>query len=88
MIIRFNKRFTKNYQARISLYPKLNQQAKLRIKLFQLDPKNPIFKDHQLTGAKKELRSFSITGDIRIVYLPVSKNEAIFVDIGSHNQVY
>ena len=59
-----------------------------RIKLFVENQNNPIIKDHQLTGAKKDYRSFWITGDIRIIYYQISKNEVLFVDIGTHNQVY
>jgi len=47
-----------------------------------------LLQDHRLSGAKKDLRAFSITGDIHIVYLPISDIEVIFMDIGSHNQVY
>ena len=80
--------FVKNYQKRIASNIKLVLKTEERITLFKNDPKNPLLKDHGLTGAKKGLRAFSITGDIRIVYLPISEDEVTFIDIGSHNQVY
>ena len=49
---------------------------------------HPLLKNHPLTGAKRELRSFSVTGDVRIVYQLSGDDDAIFFDIGSHNQVY
>ena len=90
MKIRLHPRFKKNYKIRISLNHKLSLQTKERIELFRSDPNNPILKDHTLIGAKKGLRSFSITGDIRIIYQPADteNGEIIFYDIGSHNQVY
>ena len=80
--------FVKNYKKRIAINPKLVSKTEERISLFKTDPKNSVLKDHGLTGAKKGLRAFSITGDVRIVYLPVSDGEVTFLDIGSHNQVY
>lgn len=88
MKIRLHRLFKKYYRGRIISSPKLVIQTTERIAIFKSDPRNPLLKDHSLTGAKKELRAFSITGDIRIVYLPVSEEEVIFIDIGSHNQVY
>ncbi|MBI2597366.1 type II toxin-antitoxin system mRNA interferase toxin, RelE/StbE family [Candidatus Daviesbacteria bacterium] len=80
--------FVKAYKKRIAPNIKLVSKTEERISLFKSNPKNPLLKDHGLTGAKKNLRVFSITGDIRIVYLPVSEEEVTFINIGSHNQVY
>lgn len=88
MKVKFHARFKKVYKTRIAFNKELIQQTIERITLFKNNPKNPLLKDHGLSGAKKDLRAFSITGDIRIVYLPVSEDEVIFLDIGSHNQVY
>lgn len=88
MIIQKNKNFQKAFKTRIKNNSKLIKRAKERVVLFVENPKNPILKDHQLTGDKKEFRAFWITGDIRIIYYQISKNEVLFIDIGSHNQVY
>ena len=88
MIIQKNKNFKKAFKTRIKNNSKLVKKAKERVSLFVKNPRNPILKDHQLTGDKKEFRAFWITGDIRIIYFLVSKNEVLFIDIGTHNQVY
>lgn len=88
MKIKLYRGFKKAYKVRIASNQKLAQQTEQKIILFKSDPRDPILKDHGLSGAKRGLRAFSITGDIRIVYLPVSEDEVIFLDIGSHNQVY
>lgn len=88
MKVKFHHRFKKVYKIRIASNKKLVQQTTARMLLFKTNPKNPSLKDHGLSGAKRNLRAFSITGDIRIVYMPISGNEVIFMDIGSHNQVY
>jgi addiction module RelE/StbE family toxin len=88
MKINLHPQFKKSYKSRIATNKKLVKQTEARITIFKDSPKNPLLKDHGLTGAKKELRAFSVAGDIRIVYLPVSAHEVTFLDIGSHNQVY
>jgi len=88
VITEFHSKFRKHYKFRIVKNKKLLAKTEERIKLFKNNPQNSILKDHQPTGGKKEFRSFWITGDIRIVYFPISKNEVLFVDIGTHNQVY
>lgn len=88
MKISFHPTYHKSYKKRILSNPKLDIKVIERIKLFQQDPTNPILKDHKLQGEKRDLRAFWITGDIRIVYLPISQDYVIFIDIGSHNQVY
>lgn len=80
--------FIKSYAKRAARKPALAAKTQERIKLFKRDCGNAILKDHRLSGAKKGLRSFSVTGDIRIIYRPAGAGEVVFIDIGSHNQVY
>lgn len=88
MIIRLHPNFKKSYKNRIVSNPKLAAKTEERIKLFQADSSSQILKDHSLKGARKNFRAFSITGDIRIIYSPATKDLVIFLDIGTHNQVY
>ncbi len=88
MKIELHPDFKKSYKKRISNKPRLASKTKERIKLFQDDPNDPVLRSHQLKGAKKNLKAFSVTGNIRIVYLRISENHVVLLDIGSHNQVY
>lgn len=87
MKVIFTKNFLKNYSKRIARNLKLEKKFKERLKLFLVNPESPVLKDHKLTGAKKHLRSFSVTGDVRTVYRR-EEDSLYLVDIGSHNQVY
>ena len=87
MIISRHQNFRKNYQKRILPYKNLDKKFEERLKLFLLDPKSPELKDHKLIGSLSGLRSFSVTGDIRVVYRKVGDAIELY-DIGSHNQVY
>lgn len=83
----YSKQFLKNYLKRISPHNKIEKQFKNRLLLFKNNPQNSVLRDHKLSGSKKDLRSFSITGDIRVIYYKKG-NILKFVDIGSHSQVY
>lgn len=88
MNIEFHPDFKKSYDKRIAKNNKLRNKVAERIKLFMKNPTNPLLKDHALTGKKSHLRAFWIGGDMRIVYKPISDQSVLFLDIGSHNQVY
>lgn len=87
MRVIYTKNFLKNYSKRIARNLKLEKKFKDRLKLLLVNPENPILKDHRLTGALKYFRSFSVTGDIRVVYRK-DANNLYLADIGTHNQVY
>ena len=88
MKIELHPDFKKSYKKRISNNPKLVLKTAQRLKLFQENSDEPILRDHQLKGSKNNLRAFSISGDIRIVYMKISEEHIILLDIGTHNQVY
>lgn len=87
MIVTRHKRFIKNYKKRISSNKTLDKKFEERLKIFLTNPHNLQIKDHKLLNSKERLRSFSITGDIRVLYR--TKGDVVeFYDIGTHNQVY
>jgi addiction module RelE/StbE family toxin len=49
---------------------------------------HPILKTHKLSGKLKDLWSFNVTGDVRVVFDKSQKNVIILVDIGSHSELY
>ena len=66
---------------------KLSIQVQNQLEIFSLKPKHLSLRLHKLKGEIKNLWSISITKSIRMVYLQES-DEAFFVDIGTHDQVY
>jgi addiction module RelE/StbE family toxin len=86
--LEYHKQFLKNFKSRISHDKKLNIQFKKRLSVFLDNPKNILLKDHGLAGTKLGYRSFSINGDLRVIYTYQSLTKIVLVDIGSHNQVY
>ena len=83
----FDKKFVKHYKFRIQKQPKLSKQYDSRYALFCNGERGWPLDDHPLGGDKSGLRAFSITGDIRVVYKE-TPGAYVFLDVGSHNQVY
>lgn len=87
MTIKYIGRFNKHFKERIKSNPPLFKRFRERVNLFSKAPNDPILKDHPLKGAKRNLRAFSVAGDIRVVYYK-NQDNIYFIDVGTHNQVY
>lgn len=88
MTIYLHPVFVKHYRQRIAALQRLDGKYRERVKVFARDHGNTTLRDHPLSGTKRHLRAFSVTGDIRIVYRLLQKGDVEFMDIGTHNQVY
>ncbi len=85
--IQRDKKFTKNYLSRVARNPKIQKQFEERVRIFLNGERGNPINDHALIGKKSGLRAFSISGDIRIIYKETD-DTFIFLDIGTHSQVY
>ena len=88
MRVSFSSNFKKAYKKRIRF--DADKQIKIleSISLFMEDPYHAKLRTHKLTGQLKELWSFSVEYDLRIIFYFVNDNEVILEDIGNHNEVY
>ena len=86
--IGFSSSFKRTLKKRIKGQAHLENRFWQRVKMFQNDPFDNRLKTHQLSGKLKDLWSFSIDYNNRVIFLFVDKNKALFVDIGSHDVVY
>ncbi len=59
-----------------------------RTELFKNNPFDPKLRTHKLSGKLKDLWSFSIEYDLRVIFAFARQDQVIFVDIGSHKEVY
>jgi len=80
-----NKKFDKGVKKQPI---KIQKELKKRLYLFFEDMNHPILKTHKLSGKLKDLWSFNVTGDVRVVFDKSQKNVIILVDIGSHSELY
>lgn len=80
----FSTKFKKNLK---KLDSKIIKSFKTRFILFQENEFAIILNNHSLKGEYSNHRSINITGDYRLVYKKID-NLYIFVDIGTHSQLY
>ena len=85
--IKRDRTFEKHFKQRISPNTKLVAQFKERLTLFMVGELGAPLYDRALTGKLAGKRAFSVAGDIRVIYVEL-EDFIVFLDIGSHNQVY
>jgi mRNA-degrading endonuclease YafQ of YafQ-DinJ toxin-antitoxin module len=59
-----------------------------KLEQFTIDLFDPSLKTHKLLGKLKEFCSFSVDYDDRVLLYFTEDGKAVFVDIGSHDEVY
>jgi addiction module RelE/StbE family toxin len=89
MEVSFSNSFKKAFEKRIKS-AETKSEFWVRLELFIMDPFDPKLKTHKLSGKLKSLWSFSIENDVRVVFFFTEDKpkRAVFVDLGSHNEVY
>lgn len=83
----FDKAYIKAFRSRIVPYDNLRERFDRRFDMFITGERGAPLYDHGLKGGKLGLRAFSIGGDLRVIYSE-TETQIIFLDVGSHNQVY
>ena len=80
--------FRKAFKRKVRGNKNLEVRFRDRVAIFQKNPFDPRLKTHRLAGQLQGLWSFSIDYDIRVVFSFAERNKALFVDIGTHAEVY
>ena len=89
MEVAFSDSFKKSFKKRIKSTV-TETEFWLRLELFVNNPYENKLKTHKLSGKLTGLYSFSIDNNLRVVFYFTKDNpvKAIFVDIGTHDEVY
>jgi addiction module RelE/StbE family toxin len=89
MEVSFSSSFKKSFKKRIQGIESEDAFWK-KVDMFINDPYHLQLKTHKLSGKLKDLWSFSVERDLRVVFYFTKDKppKAIFVDIGSHDEVY
>jgi addiction module RelE/StbE family toxin len=85
--IKRHRQFERNFRRRIAKNPKLFAAFEERLRQFMDGVRDTRLNDHPLTGQLAGQRAFSVTGDVRVVYIE-TEADVILLDVGTHNQVY
>ena len=85
----FPESYLKKEQKFLKKHPELIERYKKILKLLEINPHHPSLRLHKLQGKLKGKYSVSITTAYRIIItFAVTENGIVFIDIGSHDEVY
>ncbi len=85
--ISFNTSFKRAFKSRITGSER-EERFRSKLELFTVNPFHVSLRTHKLSGKLKEYWSFSIEYDLRVVFYFADKEKVVFVDIGTHKEVY
>jgi mRNA-degrading endonuclease YafQ of YafQ-DinJ toxin-antitoxin module len=86
--VSFSSRFKRAFKKRIEGNRDLENKFWQKLELFTVDPFDPRLKTHKLSGKLQQFWSFSLGYDERILFFFTEDGKAVFVDVGSHDEVY
>ena len=86
--ISFSSSFKRAFKKKIKGNKFLENKFFERIEKFINDPYDKSLKTHKLSGKLKDLWSFSIDYDVRVIFFFLDEKRVVFVDIGTHDEVY
>ena len=88
MLVAYESSFKRDYKKWIKQNPGKAKLLQGVIDLFILDPFHPLLKTHKLKGRLKECYAFTVEYALRIIFYFEDVAHAIFLSLGSHDEVY
>ena len=88
MEVSFSSAFKRAFKKRIKGNEDLEDKFWQKVEIFTLDPYDPRLKTHKRSGKLKDLWSFTVDYDERVLFYFTEDDQAVFVDVGSHDEVY
>ena len=86
--ISFSSSFKRSFKKRIKGNVDLDSRFWEKLQQFTIDPFDPSLKTHKLSGKLKEFWSFIIGYDERVLFYFTDDEKAVFVDVGSLDEMY
>jgi mRNA-degrading endonuclease YafQ of YafQ-DinJ toxin-antitoxin module len=86
--VAFGSSFKRAFKRKIKGNAVLEARFWERLEIFQTNPFDQRLRTHKLSGRLKDLWSFSIEYNLRVVFSFLDGDRALLVDIGSHEEVY
>ena len=88
MKVSFSSSFKRVFKKRIKGNSVIEAKFWKKLEKFTDNPFERSLKTHKLSGKLEDLWSFSVDYDVRVLFYFVDKENAIFIDIGSYDEVY
>jgi mRNA-degrading endonuclease YafQ of YafQ-DinJ toxin-antitoxin module len=86
--IAFSSSFKRAFKKRIEGRKDVEQKFWQRVEIFAANPHDPRLRTHKLSGELREMWSFTVEYDVRVVFSFLPDGRVVFVDIGGHDEVY
>ncbi len=86
--IAFNSTFKRAFKRKIAGNSEREDRFRTKLELFKNNPFEATLKTHKLSGKLKDYWSFSIEYDLRVIFYFAAENDVVFIDIGTHKEVY
>jgi addiction module RelE/StbE family toxin len=86
--VAFSSSFKRAFKRRIKGNAVLEARFWEKLEIFRNNPFDQRLRTHKLSGRLKDLWSFSLEYDLRIVFSFLEGDRALFIDIGTHEEVY
>jgi mRNA-degrading endonuclease YafQ of YafQ-DinJ toxin-antitoxin module len=88
MEVSFSSSFKRAFKKQIKGNTDLEVRFWQKLEQFTLEPFDSSLKTHKLSGKLKNCWSFSVDYDARVLFYFTEDDKAVFVDFGSHDEVY
>lgn len=88
MEVGFSSSFQKAFKTLIRKDKSLEKIFWVKVELFIKDHEAKSLQTHKLSGELKGLQSFKVAYDCRVIFYFESHSKAVFINIGSHDEVY
>ena len=86
--IAFSSSFKRAFKKKIASDPDVEARFWEKVEAFKSNPFDPKLRTHKLSGKLKDLWSFSVEYDLRVIFYFVDSHRVYFIDIGAHKEVY
>jgi mRNA-degrading endonuclease YafQ of YafQ-DinJ toxin-antitoxin module len=86
--VSFSSSFQRALKKRIKGSTELESRFWTKLEVFTNNPFDPSLRTHKLSGKLKDLWSFSVEYNQRVLFYFTDDGNAVFIDIGNHDEVY
>lgn len=86
--VSFSPTFKRAFKKKIKKSRLLEERFWTKLDLFIKNPFDKELRTHKLSGNLKDLWSFSIELNMRVVFFFTDTKKAVLIDIGTHDEVY
>ena len=86
--IAFSSSFKRAFKKRVAGNPRIEVRFWEKIEIFKNNRFDSQLRTHKWSGKLKDLWSFSVEYDLRVIFHFIDDQGGLFVDIGTHKEVY